>query len=312
MMKKVLIVDNMHESILPLLREVGYDPVYLPHIEWTEIINILYQFHGIITRSKTHIDKKLIDACPQLEFVARAGAGLDNIDCEYLQSKSIKIINAPEGNRDALGEHTLGMLLSLLHHLHSANNEVKEGIWQRERNRGTELASKVVGIYGVGNMGTAFAQKLRGMGCKIIGYDKYLDKFDCSLIEKTDLKSFMKQVEILSLHIPLQADTEYLFNFQYFKKFSKIQYFLNTSRGKIVKTSDLIQFLDQGNLKGVALDVIENENIKSLNREEKQQLKILSSKPNVILTPHIAGWTFESYKKINKVIIEKIKSLNFQ
>ncbi|MFK7953809.1 MAG: NAD(P)-dependent oxidoreductase [Ekhidna sp.] len=306
---QILIADEMHESIVPLLKDAGYDPVYSPLITRSEILESIHHFKGIIIRSKTHIDKELIDLATSLQFVARAGAGMDKVDEEYLNEKGIKAINAPEGNRDSLGEHALGMLLSLMHKINSSYDQVKDGEWNRERNRGIELKGKVVGIYGVGHMGMSFAKKIRGLECDVIGYDKFKSGFSNEFISEVELDEFFKKTEILSLHIPLNEETRQFFDVNYFKKFKNLKVFLNTARGEIVNTKGLISMLENGTLWGVALDVLENEKPTSYSKEEKEGFEKLTSFTNVIVTPHVGGWTYESYQRINEVLVDKMKDL---
>ena len=304
--KRILIADDMHECIITSLEKNGYEAVYSPRITRDEILSIIHEFNGIIIRSKTDVDKELIDAGSELSFVARAGAGMDKVDYEYLESKNIEVINAPEGNKDALGEHAIGMLLSLLHKIPYGNRGVKRGKWDREGNRGIELKGKVVGIYGVGNMGMSFARKLNGFECEIIGYDKFKGDLDSSVIEQVELEEFMDRTEILSIHIPLYDETRYLFDFEYLKRFKNLKVLINTSRGEVLRTSDLIRMMEEETIYGVCLDVLENEKIHSYSDEEKDLLNNLTQLPNVIITPHVGGWTYESYERISLVIAEKI------
>ena len=243
-------MDQMHESIFELLQSAGFQPDYKPDISREEILAIIGQYHGIIVRSKTKIDKELLENAIKLEFVARAGAGIDNIDYAEVSKREIKLVNAPEGNRDALGEHTVGMLLTLLHKLGTADREVKAGVWHREQNRGTELGGKVVGIYGFGFMGSAFAEKLKGFGCKVLVYDKYKTNLSDGFIEQVDLETFMEQTEVLSLHVPLTSETKGLFDTNYLLKFSKLSILLNTARGEILPIEALITLLKSQNLLG--------------------------------------------------------------
>ena len=304
---RILIVDDMHESILPLLRNEGYDPIYLPIITRKEILEIIDQFDGLIIRSKTNVDQELVDKATSLRFVARAGAGVDKLDEMYLQSKDIKIINAPEGNRDALAEHTLGILLSVLHRLSFSFEQIKEGIWDREGNRGIELKNKTVGVYGVGNMGKTFAKKLAGMQCEVIGYDKYNEDFEDDTVKKVNLDELMERTEILSIHVPLTEETNYLFDAAYLKRFKNLKVLVNTSRGKVLKTKDLVELLNAGEVYGAALDVLENEKPATYSELELTVNEKLVSHPNVIVTPHVGGWTYESYQRINEVIVEKLR-----
>ncbi len=306
---RVLIVDQMHESIVPMLEEIGYNVEYKPSISRSEILRLAENYSGLIVRSKTTIDKELIDAARQLKFVARAGAGIDKLDAECLESRNIQILNAPEGNRDAVGEHTLALLLNLLHRLTISNEEVKKGIWQREENRGIELKGKVVGIYGFGNTGSSFGKKLSGLECEILAYDKYKAGFGSTLIRETTEEEFRQNVEILSLHIPLTDETKALFSKGELDRYPKLKIILNTSRGGILVLKDVIELLEGDKLMGLGLDVLENEKLDQLNYAERTIFEKLSTDERVILTPHIAGWTHESYKRINQVLVEKIRTL---
>lgn len=308
-MKRILIADDMHECIIPLLKQLGYESVYLPVIDRRGILEIIHEFEGLIIRSKTSVNKEVIDAGVNLKFVARAGAGMDKVDQDYLESKGIKAINAPEGNRDALGEHALGMLLALLHKIPSSNEEIKNGTWDREGNRGVELKGKVVGIYGVGNMGMSFAEKLRGFDCEIIGFDKNKGVFPGGFIKNVELVEMFERTEILSIHIPLYDETQDLFNENYLRKFKNLKVLLNTARGEVLDTAALIKLLEEGKLYGVGLDVLENEKIETYTEAEKAQLAKLTSFPNVLISPHVGGWTFESYQRISEVIVQKISKL---
>lgn len=306
---KILIIDDLHQSILPMLTGLGYEPIYSPQISKEEIYEIISDFEGLILRSKLAVDKKLIEKAKKLKFVARAGAGMEKVDIELLKEKNIQIINAPEGNKDALAEHTLGMLLSILHKINASNLEVKKHLWRREENRGIELRGKTVGIYGVGNMGYCFAEKLASMGCEVIGYDKYKTNFSDEIIQEVSLEELMQETEILSIHVPLKEDTELLFDDAYLSKFKKLKILINTSRGNVLKTADLVKILENGKVYGAALDVLENEKPQTFSEEEKQLFDKLLSLPNVLVTPHIAGWTYESYEGISEVIAEKIANL---
>lgn len=305
--KRVLIVDDLHESILPLLKAEGYDPVYSPVIRREEILEIIPEFTGLVIRSKTNVDKELVDKAANLKFVARAGAGIDKLDEEYLKSKDIVIVNAPEGNRDALAEHALGLLLSVLHRLHFSHQQVNKGIWDREGNRGIELKGKVVGIFGVGFMGKRFSRKLAGMGCEVIGYDKYAVNFGTETVKEVSLNELFERTEILSIHIPLNGETRYLFDKVYLSNFQNLKILVNTARGEILRTSDLADLLEDGSIYGAALDVLENEKPDTYSEEERDLIKRLASHPNVIMTPHVGGWTFESYRRISEVLVQKLK-----
>ncbi len=297
----------MHDSIVKMLSEAGFVAHYRPEITRAEILAIIDQYHGVIVRSKTKIDKELISRATQLEFVARAGAGIDNVDYAEISKRNIKLVNAPEGNRDALGEHAVGLLLSLLHKIQIGNFEVKKGIWDREGNRGWELKGKTVGIYGFGYMGSAFAEKLRGFDCSVITYDKYKTSLSNDYIQQVDLETFKKETEILSLHLPLTSDTRFLFDDKYLEQFPKMRILLNTARGEILSLEALLNLLERSKLLGVGLDVLQNEKIDQLNEVDQSIFDRLVKRDDVIMTPHVAGWTFESYKRINEVILSKLQ-----
>ena len=290
-----------------MLGAQGFIAHFLPKITRDEILQIINQYHGLIIRSKTDVDKELIDLGENLEFVARAGAGIDKVDYPYLTSKGILLINAPEGNRDAVGEHAIGVLLSIMHNINRGNREVKNDLWDREGNRGWELRNRTVGIYGYGFMGSSLAQKLSGFGCGVIAYDKYKSGFSNEFAEEVALDEFLSQTEILSIHIPLTEETNQLFDADLLSQFDKLKVILNTARGEVLNLRALLDLLNNGRLIGAGLDVLENEKILSLSAQEQAIFDELKSKKNVILTPHVAGWTFESYERINEVIVNKLK-----
>lgn len=310
MHKKCLIVDHVHESLFPLLKEIGWEADYKPELSRSEFKKIHHEYSGLIVRSKTKIDRDLLGENPTLKFIGRAGAGLDNLDLEYLSEKKIHVLHAGEGNRDAVGEHTIGILLSLLRNISKADQEVRSFTWNREANRGSEIMDKTIGIIGYGNMGRAFAKRLSGFGCKVLAYDKYKTSFSDSFCEEADMNRIYQEVDILSLHIPLTAETQKMVNRDYLTRFSKNIVLINTSRGEIVEQPDLTGLLEAGRIRGAALDVLENEKLNELTPIEGDNLTKLFQQKNVIFTPHIAGWTFESHVKINVALTNKIKSLN--
>ncbi|MEQ9405521.1 MAG: NAD(P)-dependent oxidoreductase [Cyclobacteriaceae bacterium] len=307
---RILIADKMHESIMPLLKEAGFTPEYAPDITREKILSSISDYSGLIIRSKTVVDKELIDKGERLKFVARAGAGLDQLDSAYLEEKGIKVINAPEGNRDAVGEHALGMLLNLLNNISKANQEVKSGIWDREGNRGYELNGKVVGIYGYGNAGKSFAKKLSGLECSVLAYDKYKNGFSENTVTEVDLNEFRRRVEILSIHIPLTGETQFLFSKAELDLYPKLKIILNTARGEVLKLADVLEMIRDKRLIRLGLDVLEKETIASLAGPDKEILEELAKSDHVIFTPHVAGWTVESYQKISQVLAEKILALD--
>ena len=304
----ILIIDEMHLSIIGLLEKEGHAVDYRPNIERKEIEAIVGQYEGLIIRSKTPMDKALIEKAHRLRFIGRAGAGLDKIDLDYLAEKGIQLYHAAEGNKDAVGEQAIGMLLSLFNHIGKADQEVRKGIWIREANRGEELQGKTVGILGFGNMGQAFAEKLTGFGVRILAYDKYKTGFATTHVEEVTLESLMEESDILSLHIPLTSETRNLLTLDFIRKFKKPFYLINTARGEVVTFDTLNVALEEGLLLGAVLDVLENEKFKTYTKAQQDAFNRLAERTNVIFSPHIAGWTHQSYFKINEVLVKKIQS----
>jgi|ERR1017187_7006057 D-3-phosphoglycerate dehydrogenase len=306
---KILFIDSNHPLLHEMLEKAGH--ICDLNYQWTkeEIIKNIHLYDGIVIRSKIKITKDIIDKAVNLKFIARAGAGMENIDVAYAESKGIKCLHAPEGNRDAVAEHALGMLLSLFNNLNRANKEVREGKWIREGNRGVELMGKTVGIIGYGNMGNAFAERLKGFGVKVLVYDKYKKNFGNDFVIETTMEQIFDQADVLSLHTPLTEETNYLINDSFINKFKKNIYIINTARGKCLNTTDLVKNIKSGKVLGACLDVLEYEvvsfeNIDAANLPEPFQYLTQSEK--VILSPHIAGWTHESNEKIARIVAEKI------
>jgi D-3-phosphoglycerate dehydrogenase len=310
MSKKCLIVDPMHESLFSMLASQGWQVDYHPAITRSEIRDRHIGYQGLIVRSKTAVDRDLLGDSPTVRFVGRAGAGLDNLDLSYLAEKKIHVLHAAEGNRDAVGEFTVGILLSLLRNIPRAHQEVINGVWLRESNRGEEIMGKTVGIVGFGNMGHAFARRLSGFACKILVYDKYKHGFTNELWREADMDTLYEEADILSLHVPLTDETRSMVNASYLSRFKKKVILLNTSRGEIVPLSGLAESFSMGFVRGAALDVLENEKLAELTDAQREALRSLITGGNVIFTPHIAGWTFESHVKINVALVDKIKALN--
>jgi D-3-phosphoglycerate dehydrogenase len=306
---KCLIVDEMHESVVGLLKEINVIPVYKPDISREEIIEQIVDFEILFIRSKTKVDRSLLAKASKLKIVGRAGAGIDNLDEVYLADKGIQIINAPEGNKDAVGEQTIAMLLSLMHNVVKSHLEVTRGKWDREGNRGVELSGKIVGIIGYGNMGKAVAQRLSSFGCTVLAYDKYLIDYQDQYCQAVSLQTIFNSADILSLHVPLIDETYGWVDDDFFNKFKKPIYFLNLSRGEIVVLPSLVNAIKCNEVKAAALDVLQNEKLNTLNKEQQECFDFLSSSSNVILTPHIGGWSHESYFKINQVLINKLYQL---
>jgi D-3-phosphoglycerate dehydrogenase / 2-oxoglutarate reductase len=306
---KVLIIDEMHLSIFPLLEKEGFEVDYRPEITREEILGIIQEYEGLIIRSKTPMDKPLLQRASKLRFIARAGAGLENIDLGFMEQREIQLFHAAEGNKDAVGEQAIGMLLALFNHIGKADQEVRKGIWIREENRGEELQGKTVGIIGYGNMGSAMAKKLTGFDVRILAYDKFKKGFGNEFVEETDFQLILSESDIISLHVPLTTETKNFLTLEILQKFRKPIYLINTARGEIISFETLNKALDLGILKGAVLDVLENEKFNTFSSDQKEEFSKLASRNNVIFSPHIAGWTHQSYVKINQVLVEKIKKI---
>ena len=305
---KILHLDKNHSLLIEQLTKAGYKNEEDYTSSKSDIEQIISGYDGIVIRSRFKCDWTFIDAGTNLKFIARVGAGLESIDIPYAESKGITLISAPEGNCNAVGEHTLGMLLSLFNKLNKADFEVKKGKWNREVNRGIELDGKTVGIIGYGNMGKAFSKKLQGFDCKVICYDIKENVGDKNATQ-VSLITFQKEVNVVSLHIPWTPLTNRMVNSDFINQFSKPFWLLNTARGKSVVTSDMILALKNGQLLGAGLDVLEFEksSFESLfSNKIPASLSDLLSMENVILSPHIAGWTIESKEKLAQVIVDKI------
>nr|WP_314472550.1 2-hydroxyacid dehydrogenase [uncultured Capnocytophaga sp.] len=308
---KILHIDKNHPLMLSQLSAQGFENEEDYTNTKEAIESKIADYDGIIIRSRFPIDKTFLDKATRLKFIGRVGAGLENIDGAYAESKGITLIAAPEGNRNAVGEHTLGMLLALLNKFKKANNEIKNGKWLREENRGWELDGKTIGIIGYGNMGKSFAKKLRGFDCNVICYDILPDKGDENAKQVT-LVDFFRQADIVSLHTPQTPQTEKMINTAFINSFAKSFWFLNTARGKSVVTDDLVNALKNGKVLGAGLDVLEYEKASFEDFFSDGQMpasfKYLLDADNVILTPHIAGWTLESKEKLAQIIVDKIIS----
>ena len=310
-MKKILIVDDLHENIFPMLNELGFQIDYQPNITRSEILEIVKDYEGLIIRSKTKVDAAFLLHCDKLEFIARAGAGLDLIDLQEVSLRNIKVFAANEGNADAVAEHTMGMILMLLNKLNWADSEVRQRVWNREENRGVELKGMTVGIIGYGNMGMALAQRLVGFGVSVLAYDKIEKKdYEYGLYaQKTTMERLFEETDLLSIHVPLTNETHKMINDDFIQKFKKNFFIINTSRGEVASTASILKGLQSGKIRGACLDVLENEKLSTLTAEQEVIYSQLFKLKNVMFTPHIAGWTVESYRKINEVLIEKIREM---
>ncbi len=309
---KILFIDSNHPVLHETLMNAGHTCDLNYHWTKEEMSDKIHLYDGVVIRSRIKLTKELIDKALRLKFIARAGAGMENIDVAYAESKGIACLHAPEGNKDAVAEHALGMLLSLFNNLCRANKEVREGKWIREGNRGVELMGKTVGIIGYGNMGSAFAERLRGFGVTVLVYDKYKKGFGNEFIIESSLQDLFEKTDVLSLHTPLTDETHYLLNDAFIQSFKKKIYIINTARGKCLNTADLVKNLHSGKVLGACIDVLEYEAVSFENIDAAstpEAFKQLIECENVLLSSHIAGWTHESNEKIAKVLAGKILAI---
>lgn len=313
---RILFIDTVHPCLWEALVKDGHECLDVTGKTKSVIMDELTGVHGIVLRSRFLIDRDFLDRAVDLKFIARSGAGMENIDVHYATSKGIHCLNSPEGNRDAVAEHALGMLLSLFNNLARTDIEVRNGLWNREPNRGVELYGKTVGIIGYGNMGSSFARRLSGFGCNVLAYDPYLPELPDNFAQKVSMQEIFDQVDVLSLHIPLNHETEYLVDENYLQQFKKPIWVINTARGKCLRTADLVAAMKSGKVVGACLDVLEFEDLSFEKFDIKQSSfsvsddwKYLTQSNRVLFSPHIAGWTIESYRKLSWVLYEKICSV---
>ena len=303
---KILLLDKNHPLITEQLSEKGFVLEEDFSSSYEQVLEKIHLYEGIIIRSRIPLDAHFLEKAKNLKFIARVGAGMENIDTTKAQELGIKLINSPEGNKDAVAEHVIGTLLVLMNRLFISSNEVKKGIWLREENRGEEILGKTFGIIGYGNMGKAVAKRLSGFGCKTIFYDIKPNLSD-EFATQVSLQELQENADILSLHTPLTEDTLYMIDEEFISKMKKNFYFINTARGKNLKTSALVNALKSGKIKGACLDVLEYEKTSFENLEMKNEdLEYLLNSEKAIITPHIAGWTHESKIKLAQVIVDKI------
>lgn len=302
----ILIVDDIHEILLERLQQAGVSYHYQPEINRLEAEKIISDYDGLVIRSKFQVDREFLALAPKLRLIGRAGAGMDNIDDQCAQEKGITLISANAGNRDAVGEHMIGMLLSLLNNMRRADREIRNGIWRREENRGYELMGRTVALIGYGHNGQAMAKKLSGFGVKVIAYDKYKTGFSDEYATEVSMEEVVRQADVLSFHIPLTRETRGLVDEEYLYHFRKPIFFLMGARGGIADISAVLKYLDEGKILGAAFDVLPVEKFPALS--DQDWYADLIARDNVLLSPHVAGWTFESYRKLSEVLAEKILS----
>ena len=302
-MGRILIADRTHEVLEEKLREAGFVVSVEPDHDYESLVAAAQGCVGLVVRSKVIIDSKFIDRVPSLSCIGRVGAGMETIDVEYAESKGISCLNSPEGNRDAVGEHAVGLLLALLDNIARADAEVRQGLWRREANRGLELGNLTVGIIGYGNMGQSFAKRLSGFGCRVVIYDKYK--------EIGTLEEVQREADVVSFHVPLTDETHHYLDTGFIEAMAKPFFVVNTARGAVVDTEALVQGMERGKVRGAALDVLEYENMQADGLGDVPvSMQYLMRSPLTVLTPHVAGWTVESKYKLAAVLADKmIKTL---
>jgi D-3-phosphoglycerate dehydrogenase / 2-oxoglutarate reductase len=306
---KIIVVDTVHKVLYQLLEEKGFSCIDTSHTDDAKVLEMLSEADGLVLRSRMTLDKQFIDDYPNLKFIGRVGAGLEHIDVEYAKIKGVQVLSSPEGNRQAVAEHALGSLLTLFNRIHIANAEVREGKWIRKANEGIELRGKTVGIIGFGNTGEAFSKVVSGFQTPIVAFDKYKSGFGNSSVKEVPLEKLFDTADVVSLHLPYNQETHYLVNESWLSSFKKPIYLINTSRGSIVDTSALLKAVNSGKVLGACLDVLEyeTENLKMPSLDQLPgSARELMGNDKVILTPHIAGLTAESYEKLSSILADKI------